>query len=136
MPVALAVEALVYSALWSVSFWSKPSAFDVHSVYDAFVCFFGMFHGYDDRLRGCIWVSGSFRQWLDFSDLMPWFASSIRTMISSDLSLSKSIACLDTPCNTILDHCSITSVPSNMFFHSILYSSSASLSDVHRILIP
>ena len=69
MPVALAVEALVYSALWSVSFWSKPSVFDVHSVYDAFVCFFGMFHGYDDRLCGCIWISGSFCQWLDFSDL-------------------------------------------------------------------
>ena len=76
-------------------------------------------------------VSGS-----TFPIFMPWFASSIRAMISSDLSLSKSIACLDTPCSTILDHCSTTSVPSYKFLHSILYSSSASLSVVHRILIP
>jgi len=76
-------------------------------------------------------VSGS-----TFPIFMPWFVSLIHTMISSDLSLSKSIACLDTPCNMILDHCLITSVPSNMFFHSILYNSSTSLFYVHHILIP
>src|SRR5208337_5594761 len=80
--------------------------------------------------RGCL-VNGS-----TFLIFMPWFVSLIRAMISSDLSLSKSIACLDTPCSTILDHCSTTSVPLYKCPHSILYSSSACLSVVHHILIP
>ena len=46
--IALTVKALIYSALWGVSFWSKSSAFDAHFVYNAFIRFFEIFHGYYD----------------------------------------------------------------------------------------
>ena len=85
---------------------------------------------------GAFGFRGRFVSGSTFPIFMSWFASSICAMISSDLSLSKSIACLDTPCSTILVHCSTTLVPSNKCFHSMLDNSFASLSDVQRILIP